>query len=306
MTSARTMSTADWVTLLVLALLWGGSFFFIEVALRGFDPLTLVFARTAVGAAILWGVALLAGKHFPRDFATWRSLLVQALLNNVIPLILFSWGQTQISGGLAAIFNATTPVWGVLIAHLWIAGERLTVARAVALVLGVAGVAVTVGGDAIRGLGAHLLPQLACLVGAFSYSVAGILGRRFSDTGVDPIVTAAGSLAMAAVVTLPLMLAFGQPWHAAPPSLASWGALAALGVLSSALGFLLYYRLLASAGATNTMLVTFLIPITPIILGWLVLGESLAPQHFVGLALIACGLVALDGRLALRRRAAWP
>lgn len=300
--TARTMSTTDWATLLALALLWGGSFFFIEIALRGFDPLTLVFARTAMGAAILWGVALLSGKSFPRDLATWRGLLAQALLNNVVPLILFSWGQTQISGGLAAIFNATTPVWGVLIAHAWIAGERLTVARAVALALGVAGVAVTVGGDALRGLGAHLLPQLACLVGAFSYSVASILGRRFSAAGVDPIVTAAGSLAMAALVTLPLMLGMGQPWNAAPPSLASWGALAALGILSSALGFLLYYRLLASAGATNTMLVTFLIPITPIVLGWLVLGEKLAPQHFLGLGLIACGLVALDGRLPLALR----
>jgi len=305
---ARTMSASDWATLITLAILWGGSFFFIEVALRGFAPLTLVFARTAMGAGVLWGVALLAGKGIPRDLATWRGLLVQALLNNVVPLTLFSWGQTQISGGLAAIFNATTPVWGVLIAHVAISGERLTVARAAALALGVAGVAVTVGGGAIQGLGANLLPQLACLAGAFSYAVASIMGRRFSDTGIDPIVVAAGSLALAAVVTLPLMLA-GQPWNAPMPSLPAWGAVAALGLLSSALGFLLYYRLLASAGPTNVMLVTLLIPITPILLGWLVLSERLAPQHFAGLALIACGLVAIDGRLprlALRRPAPQP
>lgn len=298
----RTMSSGDWATLLALAMLWGGSFFFIEIALRGFAPLTLVFARTALGAAVLWAVALLWRARIPRDWRTWRALLVQALLNNVVPLTLFSWGQTQISGGLAAILNATTPVWGVLIAHAWIAGERLTLARVAALMLGFAGVAVTIGGDALRGLGANVLPQLACLVGAACYSIASVLGRRFSDAGVDPVVTAAGSLALAAAVTFPAMLIVDQPWTAAMPPLTSWGALAALGILSSALGFLLYYRLLASAGATNAMLVTFLIPVTPILLGWLVLGDRLAPQHFQGLALIAAGLVAIDGRLP---RLAW-
>lgn len=297
MTNGRGMSGGDWATLIALAMLWGGSFFFIAIALRGFTPLTLVFARTAMGAAVLWAVALLWRARIPRDGRTWRGLLVQALLNNVIPLLLFSWGQTRISGGLAAILNATTPVWGVLIAHVWVAGERLTVARVAALMLGFAGVAVTIGGDALRGLGANVLPQLACLIGAACYSVASVLGRRFSDAGVDPVVTAAGSLAMAAVVTFPVMLLFGQPWTAATAPLPSWGALAALGIMSSALGFLLYYRLLASAGATNSMLVTFLIPITPILLGWLVLGERLAPQHFQGLALIAAGLVAIDGRV---------
>lgn len=296
------MSSGDWATLLTLALLWGGSFFFIEIALRGFSPFTLVFARTAIGAAVLGAVALLWRARIPRDWRIWRALLAQALLNNVIPLTLFGWGQTQISGGLAAILNATTPVWGVLIAHVWIAGERLTVAKAAALILGFAGVAVTIGGDALRGLGANVLPQLACLIGAGAYAVASVLGRRFSDAGVDPVVTAAGSLAMAALVTLPAMLFFDQPWTAAMPPLTAWGALVALGVLSSALGFLLYYRLLASAGATHAMLVTFLIPITPILLGWLVLGDRLAPQHFQGLMLIAAGLVAIDGRLP---RLAW-
>ncbi|MCW3845699.1 DMT family transporter [Sphingomonas sp. LB-2] len=298
----RTMNLADWATLVALATLWGGSFFFIAIALRGFSPLTLVFARTAIGAVLLWGVAAALGKAMPRDLATWRSLLVQALLNNVVPLTLFSWGQTQISGGLAAILNATTPVWGVLIAHVVIAGERLTVARVAALLLGFTGVAITIGGDAVRGLGANVLPQLACLIGAACYSFASVLGRNFSERGVDPIVTAAGSLAMAALVTLPAMLFIDRPWGLPAPPLTAWGAVAALGVLSSALGFLLYYRLLANAGPTNVMLVTFLIPITPILLGWLVLGEHLAPQHFLGLAVIALGLVAVDGRLP---RFAW-
>lgn len=294
------MNRTDWATLLTLAMLWGGSFFFIEIALRGFAPLTLVFARTALGALVLSAVAWLWRARMPRGWRLWGALLVQALLNNVIPLTLFSWGQTQISGGLAAILNATTPVWGVLIAHVVVAGERLTVARSLALLLGFAGVTVTIGGDAIRGLGDNVLPQLACVAGAACYSVASILGRRFSDAGVDPVVTAAGSLAMAAVMVLPLMLAIDRPWAAPMPALPSWGALAALGLLSSALGFLLYYRLLASAGATNAMIVTFLIPVTPILLGWLVLGERLAPQHFQGLALIALGLIALDGRLPRR------
>ncbi|MES2443862.1 MAG: DMT family transporter [Pseudomonadota bacterium] len=305
-TTERTMTAGDWAILLTLSVLWGGSFFFIALALRGFQPLTLIFLRVALAASLLWLVLRATGGRMPRGAALWRSLLVLALLNNVLPFALFAWAQTQISGGLASIVNATTPIWGVIVAHLFTRDEKATPNKVAGVVLGFAGVALMVGGDALGGLGGHVLPQLACVAATLCYAFAGVYGRRFSEIGVTPLAISAGSLAMAAAVLLPVMLAFDAPWRAAMPGATAWAALAGLVIFSSALAYVLFYRLLASAGATNSMLVTFLIPVTAIVLGSLVLGEVLAPQDFAGMGLIALGLVAVDGRLPrrlLRRRA---
>lgn len=301
-TAPRTMSTSDWAILLTLSVLWGGSFFFIHLALTGLTPVMLVTLRMTLASGVLWLVLRATGGRLPRGWHIWRALLVLALLNCAIPFLLFAWSQTQIASGLASILNATTPIWGVIVAHLATADEKATPNRIVGVLLGFGGVATMMGLDALSGLGANVLPQLACLAATLCYGIAGVYGRRFKAMGLSPLATATGQLGMGAVVLLPVALLVDRPWTMAIPPLTSLMAMAGLVLLSTALAYVLFFRLLNSAGATNSMLVTFLIPVTAILLGALVLGERLAPQHFLGMALIALGLVAVDGRLP---RAAW-
>ena len=300
MASAPTMNRGDWATLIGLAMLWGCSFFFIELALRGFQPLTLVFARLALASLLLTGLLYLRGEKLPSGARVWGGLLVLALFNNVVPLSLFSWGQTRIGGGLASILNATMPIWGVLIAHFFTHDEKATANRFVGVAFGFAGAVLMIGWDALAGLGADIVPQLGCLAGALCYAIAGVYARRFGAAGMSPLALSAGSLAMAALAAIPGMLILEHPFHAAMPGAISLAALAAMVILSTGLGYVLYFRLLASAGASNSMLVTFLVPVTAILLGSLVLHERLAIQHVLGMALIGLGLVALDGRLPRR------
>jgi drug/metabolite transporter (DMT)-like permease len=294
------MSTGDWAILLVLSVLWGGAFFFISVALHGFQPLTLIFLRVALASLLLWLVLRARGGAMPRGFAAWRALLVLALLNNVIPFALFFWAMQHISGGLASIVNATTPIWGVIVAHLLTRDEKATADKVAGVMLGFAGVVVMIGTDAWSGTGGQVLPQLACVAGTFLYALAGVYARRFDAFGVTPLAISAGSLGMAAVAILPFALWLETPWRAAMPDGASIAALVGLVILSTALAYVLFFRLIEGAGATNAMLVTFLIPVTAILLGSLVLGERLEAQHLWGTALIALGLVAIDGRLPRR------
>jgi drug/metabolite transporter (DMT)-like permease len=229
---------------------------------------------------------------------------VLALLNNVIPFSLFAWAQAEISGGLASILNATTPIWGVVVAHIFTADERATPARIAGVVLGFAGVAVMIGADLLGQIGRDVLGQLACLVATLCYALAGVYARRFRVMGVPPVAVATGQLSAATLVMLPLVLIFEPPWRAAPPSLEAWAAMIGLALLCTSLAYILYFRLLASAGATNSLLVTFLIPITAILLGALFLHERLEPRHFAGMVLIAAGLAAIDGRLLRLRKSA--
>jgi drug/metabolite transporter (DMT)-like permease len=297
----RTMSGADWAILLILSVLWGGSFFFIEVALDSVAPLTLVLIRVALAAALLWAWLLLRRERLGLPPGAALALLVLALLNNVVPFILFAWAQEQISGGLASILNATTPIWGVIVAHLFTADEKANPAKVAGVLLGFGGVAVMIGADLLGEIGAGLLGQLGCLAATLCYALAGVWARRFRPMGVSPVAVTTGQLTASAIVMLPLVLLFEPPWLAPAPSPAAWAALIALALFCTSLAYILYFRLLASAGATNSLLVTFLIPVSAILLGTLILDESLAPRHLVGMALIGAGLAAIDGRL-LRRR----
>lgn len=304
--SPLTMTAADWATVLGLAVIWGGAFFFIELGLRGFAPLTLVCARLALAAVALWIALRASGGRLPRGRGVWAGLLLLGLLNNVMPLTLFTWSQTRIDSGLASILNATVPIWGVLAAHLLTHDDRATPQRVAGVALGFAGVVLMIGWDALAGFGANIVPQLACLVAALFYALAGVWGRHLGLQGIGPLAIATGSIALAALMMLPFALVVDQPWNAAAPGAVSVIALVALALGSTALGYALFFRLLASAGATNSMLVTFLIPVTAVLLGWLALGERLAPQHFAGMGLIALALVALDGRAWRRLRGAAP
>jgi len=302
MIGQMTMTGRDWAILLFLSVLWGGSFFFIEVALETVAPFTLVLIRVAIAAAFLWVFLLARGERLAMPPGAAFAYLILALLNNVVPFVLFAWAQKEIDGGLASILNATTPIWGVLVAHAFTADEKATPAKVAGVLLGFAGVAVMIGTDFFGEIGTGLLAQLACLAATFCYALAGVWARRFRGMGVDPVAVSTGQLTAAAIVMLPLVLIFEPPWLAAPPSPEAWAALIALALFCTSLAYILYFRLVASAGATNSLLVTFLIPITAILLGALILDERLEPRHFAGMALIGLGLAAIDGRLFSRRR----
>jgi len=295
------MSRADWAILLILAVLWGGSFFFIGIAIHSVAPMTLVLLRVSLASAFLWIWRLIRRQPLGLSAAIAPALLILALLNNVLPFILFAWAQRTIPSGLASILNATTPIWGVIVAHGFTHDERMTLPKLAGVVLGFVGVAVMIGADLLGQIGTHALAQLACLVATLCYALAGVWGRRFRGLGVSPVGVATGSLTAAALVLVPLVLLFEPPWHAAAPTPQAWAAMIGLAFFCTALAYILYFRLLASAGATNSLLVTFLIPVTAILLGTFGLGEQLAPRHFAGMVLIGLGLAAIDGRL-LRRR----
>ncbi len=300
------MGPREWALLITLSLLWGGSFFFAEVALEALPPLSVVFARVAIGALALLVLVRAAGLRLPREPRLWRAFFVMGALNNLIPFSLIVWGQTAITGGLAAILNATTPLFTVVLAHLLTRDERTTPAKLAGVAIGFLGVAVMIGPHALGGLGVALLAQLAVLAAALSYAFAGIYGRRFRET--PPLITATGQVTAATVMLCPLALMVDQPWTLALPGPASswaipWeilGALLGLGLLSTAAAYVIYFRILASAGATNLLLVTFLIPVSAILLGALVLSEQLTAAQLASMGLIAVGLAAIDGRI-LRR-----
>ena len=221
-------------------------------------------------------------------------------LNNALPFSLIFWGQTEIAVGLASIINATTPLFTLVVAHFLTPDEKIDRTKIAALLIGLLGVVVLIGPDALIG-GSALWAQMACLGAALSYAFAGVYGRRFRRMGIAPAEAAAGQVTASAVLILPIMLVVEQPWTlSAPPSLTVSLALAGLALLSTALAYVLYFRILAAAGATNLLLVTLLIPVPATLLGSAVLGEQLEPRQFAGMALIGLGLVLIDGRISRR------
>lgn len=291
------MSAADWLRLILLSVLWGGSFFFVELAVRELPVFTIVVARVALAAAILHGVLRITGQSLPRGWAVWGAFLGMGMLNNVVPFSLFFWGQTQIASGLAAILNATTPLFGVLVAHFLTTDERLTVAKGSGVLIGFFGAAMMLGGG---WSGGALLAQLACLGAALSYGFAGVFGRRFRRMGIGAMQSATGQVTASSLVMIPLMCIVDQPWALPPPGLVTLAALLGLAALSTALAYIMYFRILETAGASNVLLVTFLVPVSALILGVGILGEVIERHHLMGMALIGLGLAAIDGRL-LRR-----
>jgi drug/metabolite transporter (DMT)-like permease len=285
------MSWRVWIWLLSLSVLWGGSFFFAKLALAALGPFTVVFCRVALAA-----LALNLVRPQRRD-APWQTYFAMGALNNVVPFALIFWSQTHIASGLASILNATTPLFTVLVAHALTVDEKITASKVAALLVGTAGVAVLIGPSVVMAPTADVWGQLACLGAALSYAFAGIYGRRFRAMGVGPLDAAAGQVTASSVLILPIMLIAEPPWMLeALPSLPIWAALAGLALLSTALAYVLYFRILAVAGATNLLLVTFLIPVTSILLGAVFLQERLELRHFAGMALIGLGLAAIDGR----------
>jgi drug/metabolite transporter (DMT)-like permease len=291
------MNGSDWLIMLVLAVIWGGAFFFIGVAVRHVPPLTYVWLRVTIAAVALWIFVKARGGTLDLRRQVWGSIVLLAVLNNALPFTLFGWGQTHIASGLASILNATTPIWGVLVAHFFTVDERMNPRKIAGVLLGFGGVATMIGPSLLSDIGSSALAQLACVGAALSYAFAGVWARRFKRLGISPLSITTGQLTAAAVVMLPVSMIAEHPWTRALPPVSAWAAITALAVLCTAFGYVLYFKLIDGAGATNAMLVTLLVPPVAILLGSLVLGETLAPQDFAGLALIALGLAAIDGRL---------
>lgn len=298
------MNRGEWGILIGLALIWGAAFFFIKVAVTHVEPLTYVWLRLSIAAIGLWAFLRWRGIKLDLPWAIWGAILVLTLLNNVIPFALFGWGQRQIATGLAAILNSTTPIWGVLVAHLFTVDEKITPAKLLGVVIGFFGVATMIGPD-LLGSSGNLLAQLACLTASLCYALAGVWARRFRKLGVTPLKVATAQLIAGALVMIPVAFAVDQPWTRELPPLEAWGAIVVLALVCSAYAYVLYFKLIDSAGATNALLVTLLVPPVAIILGAVLLGERLTGGQFMGLALIAFGLAVIDGRLfaAMRRKA---
>ncbi|MEM1419759.1 MAG: DMT family transporter [Pseudomonadota bacterium] len=293
-------SARAWTLLLLLGAIWGGAFFFTEIALEAMSPFTLVAHRVVWAAAALWLYLLLAGRvRTPLTAGLWGRWAVMGLLNNIAPFSLIMWGQTAIEGGLASIFNAMTAPFGVLVAALFLADERLSFQKIAGVLLGIAGVAAIVGADALDGLDPRSLGQFAVLLATVSYAFASVWGR-VALKGVPVELNAAGMLAMSAVMILPVALVVDGPPSFAL-SLPVWGAIFGISLVGTAIAYLLYFEILRLAGAGNTMLVTLIVPPFAIGLGAVFLGERLEPAAFFGFGLIALGLAVIDGRLFRRR-----
>lgn len=298
------MTPQLWGMLVLLSVIWGASFFFAAVALGGFPPLTIVLGRVAIAAAVLVLLCRAMGLALPRGREAWLAVAGMGLLNNAVPFSLIIAGQQFIPSGLAAVVNAATPVFAVLSAHLLTRDEPATANRLAGALTGLAGVAILAGPAALSAGGAaELLGILLCLGACLSYGLSGVWSRRIARAGLAPIPTAAGQCIASSLMVLPLVVLFDQPWTLPAPPVEAVLAVIAFGLFPTALAYVLFYWTLARAGATNTMLVTLLVPVTALLLGTLVLGEVLAPRHFAGMAVIALGLLVIDGRLLVRLRA---
>lgn len=289
-TTARSGHLADIACLLVLATLWGGSYSFIKLGVETIPPITLIAARTLIAGAILIAVIRWRGLSLPRDPVIWRRFLIQACLNSAVPFTLIAWAETSVDAGLAVILNAGSPIFAFLISLLLFRTEAAAGRKLIGVVAGLLGVCLIVGMEALSGFGRELWAQLALVAAAACYGGAALFGRNFK--GLDPIMPACGSLICGAVILIPFSLIIDRPWTLAP-SATSIQALLALSVFSTALAFILYFRLIDRIGTVGTTSVAYLRVPTGVAIGVLFLGERLSPTAWVGLALVILGVFAM-------------
>ncbi len=288
------MRAIDWILLVILSVLWGATFFFVGVALPEVPPFTLVLARVAIAAAVLIPLVVALGYQFPATPLAWREFLVMAILNNLIPFSLIFYGQMRIASGLASVLNASTPLFALLVAR-FVAGEALSWNKIGGILIGIAGVAILIGPAAFAGRSGDALAMLAILAATLSYGFSGVWGRRLRD--FPAVVSAASQLLCSTLLLLPIAGAVDGFWTLPLPSAKVLWAIAGLGVLSTALAYILFFRILAAAGSTNVMLVTLLIPFSSIALGHAFLGEAITAPQIAGALVIGSGLLVIDGRL---------
>ncbi|MDH3581158.1 MAG: DMT family transporter [Hyphomicrobiales bacterium] len=288
------MGLVDWLRTVWLATIWGCSFFLIEIALNGAGPFTIALTRVAFAAIGLGVYCVAIGRPVAGTKHLILPFLILGLVHNALPFSLIALGQTWITSSVTAILIATTPLFTVIVAHQWARAETATPLKVIGVLVGFAGVAVLVGKDALEGLGDNLWGQMLVLAGALAYAVGAVYARRFRHLPAEQI--SFGMLAAATLLMLPLAFTLESPLSPLP----DWrvlAALAALGLICTGLAYILYFRTLASAGATNVMLVTFIQPAVAIFLGVIFLGEPLGANHIAGFTLILAGLALVDGRM---------
>jgi drug/metabolite transporter (DMT)-like permease len=298
----RSLGPTEWTLLIALGLIWGASYFFFAIALNALPVFTIVWLRIAIAASALWVLVIASGIALPRDRTVWRDFLLLGLLNNAIPFSLIVYSQTQIASGLAAVLNGVTPFFTVLAANALTRDEKFSANRLAGSIVGLAGVASMIGFDAVSTLGQAIWPQLAAVAASLTYAFSSIFARRFS--GQPPLLTAAGQTTGSTLLMLPVMLMIDRPWTITNPGLGVWAAILGLALICTSLAYVMFFEILKRAGATNVQLVTFLVPVSAILLGIAFLGESLKPQHILGMAAIGLGLALIDGRLFARLRRA--
>jgi drug/metabolite transporter (DMT)-like permease len=283
----------DWLLLGLLSVLWGGSFFFNGVVLKELPPFTLVFLRVSLAALMLLPLLWLYRIRFPNGLSGWKPFIAIGLFNNVLPFSLIVVGQTYVPSGLASILNATTPLFTVIV--MTAAGEEKLLARRIGgVVVGLLGV-IILHGDGIgleRGQGTGIV---LCLAAALSYGVSALVARRL-PSDVPPLGAATFQMLASAAMMTVVAGVVDRPWQLAVPGVTTWLAVFGLAALSTALAYIVFFQILRRSGATNVMLVTLLVPVTAILLGWLVLGEKISPREIAGALVIGSALLLIDGR----------
>ena len=295
------MKTSDWLRLIGLSMMLGGTFFFQSVAVRTIPPLTITLCRVFFAAVVFWLLILVTRQRMPRDRRTWGAFFVMGLLNNVLPFCLITWEQTRVEGGVASIINATTACFTIVLAHFLTRDEKLSVRKVVGVAVGFLGVYVLLrpeldGGVSMRGFG-----EIAGLGAAVSLALAAIYGKRFKAQAT--LVTATGMLTCSSLIMLPLATVIDRPWTVVTTAIDA-GAVAGLVLFSTVVAYILYFGLLRSAGATNLLLATLLVPITSHILGSAFMAEPLYVSSVLSMVCIVVGLLIADGRLRVRLRSA--
>jgi drug/metabolite transporter (DMT)-like permease len=290
------MGAVEWGLIALQSMLWGSAYFFIAVVSAEVPPLTMAALRTLPAAAVLLLIVLSLGYRLPATLAAWRRFIGFSVFNSVLPFVLIAWGQSRTSGGMAAILNASAPLFGIVLAHLLTHDEKISWRKTVGIVVGIAGVGVLVGRDVLGGASADLLARLALLAAPLSYVGASIFVRRRLGS-YPPFVIAAMQMVCAIFIAVPLALAFDQPWEKPVPSAGALAAILGMGVLGSALPSLCHFTLIQRAGTTNASLVTLVMPITPIMLGGVFLGERLSATDIAGALIVAVALLIIDGRV---------
>ncbi len=292
-----TATTTDWALLVLLSIIWGSSFLFGRILMLEWPPFAVAFLRVSIAAAGLWCFLLVSRRYILAIAKLAPQLLIMGILNNVIPFSLILIGQREIGSGLASVVNAMTPVWTLLIAHLATSDEKISGSKLLGIALGFGGVAVLVGSDFLSGLEASAWAQIAVLGATISYGCAAVYGKRFA--GTDPVSISTGQLTASSMIMLPLVwLLEGGFGGMTAQSAELWASMLALALLCTALAYVLYFKILSSAGATTVSLVTFLVPVSAILLGGVFLGERLDISTIMGAIMILGGLILIDGRLS--------
>ncbi|MDP4822972.1 MAG: DMT family transporter [Aestuariivirgaceae bacterium] len=294
----QSMGLAEWAMLITLSMIWGGSFFFNRIAVSELPVFTIVALRVGIAACILWLIVLATRTPLPGDRKTYQRLFLLGFINSVIPFSLIVWGQTRIGSGPASILNATTPFFTIIVANAFLADERLTWQKFTGVIIGIAGVAAMIGVSAFEDAAADVIAELALIGASIAYALGTTFARQFRSH--PPLIVATGQITSAALIITPIAIIADQAWTLPLPRTEVMLSVASLAALCTAFAYLLYFRILRSAGATNVALVTFLVPVSAILLGILFLGEHLEWRHLTGMAAISAGLALIDGRLIRR------